>query len=197
MSDTQILVYYDFVDPLSWHLFELLRAFPESIRARVEWRGFELRPPPSPMTDIDDPEIADRWGSVRRQLEGAHGAAVATAPIAPPRLVPWTRKAHEVVLHAEASDLGDAMRERIFHAYVQEGADIGRIDRLVDLAAGLGLDRSNSKAVLDVDRFDEAVTKVRMDAIARGITSCPVVEMDGERRTGFHDAALLRTFLGT
>ena len=195
MSDTQILVYYDFVDPLSWHLFELLRAFPESTRARVAWRGFEVRPPPSPLTDIDDPEIADRWKAVRRHLEGADGA-VATS-IAPPRLVPWTRKAHELVLHAEASDRGDAMREKIFHAYVQEGVDIGRIDRLVELAAGIGLDRSNSKAVLDVDRFDEAVTKVRTDAIARGITSCPVVEMDGERRTGFHDAALLRTFLGT
>jgi predicted DsbA family dithiol-disulfide isomerase len=89
------------------------------------------------------------------------------------------------------------MRSRIFDAYVHEGMDIGRIDRLVELAAGLGLDRSNTRAVLDVDRFDHAVVDRRAQAAANGITAIPVVEVDGERLTGFHDAALLRTFLGT
>lgn len=197
MNDTPILVYYDFVDPLSWWVFEELEAAPDSIRSRVRWHGFELRPPPVPMTDRDDPDIADRWRSLHGLMNDTEASTVATVPAAPPHLVPWTRKAHELVLHAETLDLADATRERIFRAYVCEGVDIGRIDRLVELAAALGMDRSNTKAVLDVDRFDEAVATGRAEAIARGISSCPVVEVDGERRTGFHDRALLRTFLGT
>ena len=197
MNDTPIRVYYDFVDPFSWLLSKQLASAPEPLQARLEWTGFELRPPPVPLTDLDDPEIAGRWQTVLAAIAGEDGRLLGGDSVAPPRLVPWTRKAHEAVLHAGEHDLGEAMRRRIFEAYVHEGTDIGRIDRLVELAAGLGLDRSNTRAVLDVDRFDHAVLERRTQAASNGITVIPVVEANGERLTGFHDAALLRTFLGT
>lgn len=197
MNDTPIRVYFDFVDPLSWLLSKQLANTPEPLQARIEWRAFELRPPPTPLTDLDDPEIADRWQMVHKASVAGVDRSAGENPVAPPRLVPWTRKAHEVVLHAREHDLGDAMRCRIFDAYVHEGTDIGRIDRLVELAEGLGLDRSHTKAVLDVDRFDSTVREGRAEAEALGITTSPVLEANGDRITGFHDAALLRTFLGT
>lgn len=197
MNEAPIHVYYDFVDPLSWLVFEQLGALPETARARLKWIGFELRPPPTPLTDIDHPEIASRWEAAREHSVEASEPSEPVAILAPPSLVPWTRKAHELVLHADEHDRSDEMRSRIFAAYVTEGVDIGRIDRLVELAVDVGLERTNTKAVLDVDRFDAAVAEQRDTALSLGIESTPTVEVDGERHTGFHDAALLRTFLGT
>ena len=190
MTQIRPTFYYDFVDPLSRLMageFALLRNGGADM---VEWMPFELRPPPTPLTSQDDPELAARW--LRAGSEDDQERA-----FSPPPLVPWTRKAHELVLHAAESGRETPVRELIFEAYLFEVRDIGRVDVLVDLARVAGLDTSEAKAVLDVDRFEARVAELRMEASGVGITTTPTLRVGDRLLQGFHNASGIRTFLGT
>jgi predicted DsbA family dithiol-disulfide isomerase len=68
-----------------------------------------------------------------------------------------------------------AVRSAVFAAYFAEGRDIGRIDVLVEIAAGLGLDASETRVVLDVDTFAAAVTGDGAEARRLGIAGTPAL----------------------
>lgn len=188
-------VFFDFVDPLSYLLHrELLALYedpgPAPSLPPVTWHPFELRPPPSPLITVDDPVVQQRWTVARAAAEdlGLH--------LSPNRLVPWSSKAHELVVHAGDSH-AEALRRRLFDAYAVEGMDIGRVDVLVELARGIGLDATEAKAVLDVDRYRSAVVAMRKEATARGVSAVPAVHYGGRVLEGFHNRSSLGTLLRT
>ena len=191
MSPGRSTVYFDFLDPLSYLLALELDGLHGAVSEAVSWHPFELRPPPTPLTTIDDPSLAERWERAR-SLASDRGLS-----FAPPRLVPWTRKAHELVLHAAEQEMADVMRRCLFRAYLLDGEDIGRVDVLVRLAVEEGLDRTETKAVLDVDSHEAAVADLRERAVERGVTDTPTVDQDGTRLEGFHNRDALGTLLGT
>lgn len=191
MHDGLIRVFFDFIDPLSFLVEREVDALDERSRASVSWIPFELRPPPTPLTTVDDPTLAARW-SEARAISEPRGIA-----FDPPRLVPWTRKAHELVLHADASGVAVRARRRIFEAYALEGCDIGRVDVLVDLAVELGLDRTETKAALDVDRYEAEVASMRASAGEEGVGDTPTFLSATKRLEGFHNRDMLGTLLGT
>ncbi len=190
MSHPGARFYFDFVDPLSYLLELEVRALEASHPGRVERVGFELAPPPAPLTALEDSRWAARWAEARPT------AAAAGVLLEPPRVVPWTRKAHELHLHAREHGKADEVRLAIFTAYFGRGEDIGRVDRLVEIAVALGLDRTAAKAVLDVDRHEEGVLASRADATAAGVADVPVITMGGGLVRGFHNRGDLGTLLG-
>lgn len=205
MSDAGSTIHFDFIDPLSYLLARELAALGEDVLAGLAWHPFELRPPPTPLVTVDDASLADRWREAREK------APHLGVTFAPPELVPWTRKAHELVLHARGDDVDgaarhvedatrdveDAVRRRIFEAYLLEGRDIGRVDVLVAVAVDLGFDRTETKAVLDVDTHQAAVASLRAEAADRGVTDTPTVVHGSRRLEGFHNRDALGTLLGT
>jgi predicted DsbA family dithiol-disulfide isomerase len=177
--------YFDFVDPLSYlQELELI-----AVGIDVERVGFELAPPPQPLTSVSDARWKDRWAEARPL------AAAAGVKLEPPALVPWSRKAHELHLHARESGRGEEGRRAIFEAYFDRGEDIGRVDRLLAIAVTLGLDRTTAKAALDVDRHQENVAEERHAAVEAGIVDTPTIVLAGEARRGFHNRAALRTLM--
>jgi len=186
-SDTTLHLYLDLVDPLSFHLNESVRTVEAEDGVRVERIIVELRPPPAPLTDTDDPFWAGRWSE-------ADSISVTGNPR--PCLVPSSRKAHELVLHAReaGADVGELI-QRLASAFTESGADTGRVDILVGIATGLGMDLTETKAVLDVDRF-EAEAALAADRHARLGVSVPALVCGDQRLEGFHNVAAIRTFLG-
>lgn len=169
--------YFDFVDPgscLAAHLIDEAGA-----ADAVQWRAFELRPPPRPPIDPEEPAWRTRHARV---AELARGSGV---PMGTPQLVPWTRKAHELTEFArEDSRTGDCchtVRRALFVAHFVDRTDIGRIDLLVEIAHHAGLDRTAAKAVLDVDRYTGVVAANREAARAHGVTTVPAL-VAGDRR---------------
>ena len=183
MPNRPLVFHFDFVDPgsrLAAHLID-----EAGVADAVEWRGFELRPPPRPLIDPTAPD----WQTYHaRTIEFARGFGV---PMATPQLVPWTRKAHELAEFAREGDCDHTVRRALFEAHFVDLTDIGRIDLLVEIAHRAGLDRTEAKAVLDVDRYTDAVLGQRAAARTQGVTLVPALVAGGRRLEGLATPAEL------
>jgi predicted DsbA family dithiol-disulfide isomerase len=191
MSDTPShRFFFDYVDPISYLVELELREAEKRLGARVERVPFELRAPPAPMLDPDDPGWRARWDEARTRADRI-GIELALPP-----LVPWTHKAHELVLHAAEHEMGPQAHELLFDQVVRHGADVGRIDVLVRLAGELGLDETEAKAVLDVDRHAEAVVRARRVGMGLGIVAPPSLTRGEATLEGFRYAPEIVKFFG-
>ena len=159
--------YYDFIDPGSYVVSHMIdRAGAEE---SFNWFGFELRPPPVPMIDSH----GSSWRS--RHSDALRFSQPLGLPMSEPEFLPWTRKAHELCEFARERDRFHTVRRALFRAHFVDRVDIGRIDLLTELAHEAGLDRTETRAALDVDRYEAAVLRTREAAVDRGIRTVPAV----------------------
>jgi predicted DsbA family dithiol-disulfide isomerase len=190
MPPAPLTLYFDYVDPLCYLLeAELADALSERGAVEVTRVPSEVRPPPGPLLDPHGPWWATRWKAAKA-VAGAKGLVLAEPP-----LLPWTRKAHELVLHARHHGLGAQAHAAVFEAIFGRGQDIGRVDVLVELARDLGLDATEAKAVLDVDRYGGEVATLGTRAAEAGVSEIPALVRDSRTLQGFHNRDTLRTFL--
>lgn len=197
LSSDRILFYFDFVDPGSYLVHELIHgaAADASGPARdVIYRPLELCPPPQPMQNPRAPG----WHRMTEAL--AEVAGTLDLPFRIPALVPWTRKAHELALHAlERAGVDEKgatpLHHRLFRAHFEEGLDLGRVDVLVALAEGAGLDRSEVHAVLGVDRFGPGLEDARSRALHQGVRGVPTLIRGDRWLEGFPGIEALRSFI--
>jgi len=190
MEPPAAVFFYDYVDPLAYLVErELAHAGPPGAPPAVRRVPLELRPPPAPLLDPDAPEWRTRWEAALEEAS-RHGIRLAE-----PALLPWTRKAHELVLHAASAGVGEAAHRAVFDAVFLNGRDVGRVDVLVALARELGLDAREARVVLDVDRYAEDVIAGRAEAAAAGVAASPALASAHGTLQGFHNRDALRTFL--
>ena len=172
-----MVFYFDYVDPGSYVMdAQLVRLLPEGVA--VVRHPFELRAPPEDLIDPGSPE----WRAYRQSV--AELAAELELGLAFPDFMPWTRKAHELRLHAAEKGLEGPVHDALFKARFEDGSDVGRVDILVALGAGLGLDLTETKAVLDVDRYAGRVVELRRRAEAEGVVRTPTVRIGSQSLEG-------------
>ena len=189
MDDSHSLIFYfDYVDPGSYLVHRQLdQLLPAGVEPTLH--PFELRPVPQELIDATDPD----WKAYGETVKAF--AKEDDIRMALPTFIPWSRKAHELRLHAVEQGLGSPMHEEIFSARFTEGADIGRVDVLVAAARKVGLDESESKAVLDVDKHRDYVVDLRSDAATVGIQRVPTLRSGDESLVGPCSMGELRHFL--
>jgi predicted DsbA family dithiol-disulfide isomerase len=173
----KVVFYFDYVDPGSYLVdVQLGRLLPRNVA--VVRHPFELRPPPQELVEAASSE----WS---RYLETTAGIADAIGlDMASSDFIPWSRKAHELRLHAAEKGKEREMHDALFRARFDERADLGRVDVLVNLGVAVGLDLTETKAVLDVDRHAEAVVTLRDEAAAAGVTHTPALKFGSESLEG-------------
>jgi predicted DsbA family dithiol-disulfide isomerase len=118
-------------------------------------------------------------------------------PLVRPRIVPWTRKAHELLFHASETTSPGEIHESLFRTYLIEGRDIGRVDVLTALAGEHGLDSNESRAVLDVDRHRPSLERIRAQGIRAGVTTVPSLQAGEEILRGSPTEEELDAFLAS
>jgi predicted DsbA family dithiol-disulfide isomerase len=184
------VLFFDYVDPLCYLLdLELKEALGEGVGGRVTRVPVEVCSPPAPLLDPEGPWWTTRWEAAAPLAEAL------CVPLVEPRILPWTRKAHELALHAGDRDRGEEAHAAVFQAIFGRGEDIGRVDVLVEVARQVGLDPQEAKAVLDVDRYAAEVDAFAVRARDAGVDDIPVLVRGGESLQGFHNRDTLRTFL--
>ncbi|WP_310572099.1 DsbA family oxidoreductase [Gemmatimonas sp.] len=170
-----------------------LAAFAHRQAVTVTWRSFELDPRAPRQHDMPQPEllarkygmsVADAQAMNARMTEAAAGEGLAF------RLddvkVGNTFDAHRLLHFADAFGKREALGERLFAAYLGEGAALGDIETLVVLAGEVGLDAVAARAVLSGDEYATAVREDEADAREIGVTGVPFFVLD--RRYGISGA---------
>jgi predicted DsbA family dithiol-disulfide isomerase len=186
-----LIFFYDYVDPASFILELLLRERGFVPGSNLTPLPLELNPPPGPLRDPDHGEWKDHWD---RTMERAREIGL---KLTRPWIVPWTRKAHELVFFAGERGWPGAIHEALFRAYLVEGQDIGRVDVLVQLGREQGLDGMEAKAALDVDKYGEALKTIRSRAILEGFDGPGTLQLDGRLLHGSPTPEELDAFLAT
>ena len=189
MVEHRVHFFFDYVDAASWVVELWLTELLPLNGVILDRRPHELRPPPLPFLDPNDPGWTESRMRARPVLERLGRT------MTDPSLIPWTRKAHELALHAANQGCYEDVHAALFQAFHERGEDIGRVDVLVSIAASAGLDASEAKAVLDVDRYAEDVSEARGEAEELCVQEAPTLLAGRERLVRPQRFDELRTLL--
>lgn len=189
--DSPVVAYTDFTCPYSYMAeWAVLDPLQQELGVAVEWRAYELWPPPLPMPPPGSRTELQRWYELVLPLAGELGIE-----IRPPATSPRTRKAHEASSFAALHGKQGPFRRAVFRAHFIEGRDIGRVDVLVELGALVGLDPTALKVALDIDQLTEQVLREEASARDRGITGVPALIVGEETFIGLHPYAEVRRLI--
>lgn len=173
-----------------------------SLEVVTRFHSFELSPdlPEDETTTVTD-YLAARKGMSRAQiaqmleqvtdLAAAEGLAYDFASVQQTR----TRRAHELVKLAAERGRADAMVERLFSAFFEQGRNVGQVSELAELAEDVGLARVEVVAALRSRRYARHVQADIDHARALGISGVPFFVIDG--RFAVSGAQMPATFATT
>lgn len=184
----QIEVVFDLVCPWCYlgtrRLRRALRARPD-ILVDILWRPFLLNPD-IPSAGLPRQEYMTRkfGGEERARRLHATIAELGRAEGVPFRFdrirrMPSSLDAHRLVRFAAREGLGEATVDTLFHGHFVEGADLGHIETLVQLAARVGLDHIAVHRFLESTADADAVHAENLRAHRLGINGVPCFVLEG------------------
>lgn len=153
----------------------------------IHWHPFELNPNMPPEGQDMREHLAEKYGSTREQSDQTRaritelGAEVGFD-------FRWgddakmhnTFNAHQLMRWAEEQGRKHDLKQALFAAHFTDGRDVGDSDVLADIAAEIGLDRAEAKAVLDDQRYAAEIRSQEAFWQKQGITGVPAVVFDGK-----------------
>lgn len=196
MAELSLTVLADYVCPYCY--------LAESAVARLRAEGldvrtapFELRPAGVPLPAPTAAWLQEAWRMKVAPLAEELGVVMRY-----PAITTRTRKAHEAVAFARDAGLGTELHEALYRAYWEDGRDIGRIDVLVEIGGGVGLDRGALRVALDIDAWTEMVAAQLAWAAEQRIQAVPAYVLQrgpdaaGELRVGLQRYEQLKEWTG-
>jgi predicted DsbA family dithiol-disulfide isomerase len=103
--------------------------------------------------------------------------------------------AHEANVWARENGHGDALHREIFRAYFIRNENIGAIDVLVAMAAGIGLDGQGLRQALVERRYRDEVLAEYAESREIGVTAVPTFVAEGYAIVGAHPYDSFRRLL--
>jgi predicted DsbA family dithiol-disulfide isomerase len=166
----------------------------------VIWRSFELDPSsprePQPLAERLSAKFnvphAEALAMNERMTETASGVGLQFR--LDKAVSGNTFDAHRVLHLAASQGLQHEAIERVKEAYFSEGRAISDRETLVELAASVGLDADDTRAMLESDRFADEVRDDERTAAGFGIQGVPFFVFD--RRYGVSGAQPPEVLLG-
>ena len=170
------------------HLEAALNGFPHRDAVDLIWRAFELDPSAPREVDRSVSYAARLSKKYRFPVEEAEGMIRTMTETAAKdgldfrfdRIRPGnTFDAHRVLHLAHERGKQDALKERYLRAYLSDGESIGDPETLVRLAAEVGLDAEEVRAVLASDAYADDVRADEDEASELGIRGVPFFIIGG------------------
>jgi predicted DsbA family dithiol-disulfide isomerase len=162
-----------------------LAGFAHRDAVTVSWRSFELDPNAPRQHNIAQPELlARKYGLsvVDAQAMNARMTAAAAGEGLTFRLddvqVGNTFDAHRLLHFADTHGKREVLGERLFAAYLGEGASLSDHATLVVLATEVGLPADDVRAMLDRNDFADHVRQDEREAQEIGVTGVPYFVLD-------------------
>jgi predicted DsbA family dithiol-disulfide isomerase len=185
----QVEVWSDIVCPWCYigkrRLESALEEFPHRDQVEVVWRSFQLDPSvPEGETHPTLPALAAKYGRSVEEMRGMqqHIEQVAAEEGLDYQLADGvsgnTLLAHELLHLAAEHGLRNELKERLLHAYFEEGRPVFDVDSLVALGTEVGLDGAEARQALTDRRFLAAVRQEAATAQSLGATGVPFFVVD-------------------
>ena len=95
-----------------------------------------------------------------------------------------SRRAQELACWAATQPVGEAIHLALFVAYFVEGVNLAVVDRLVDIAARVGLDPDAARRILEARQFRAAVSADWQRSRQLGVTGVPTYVAGGKGVVG-------------
>jgi predicted DsbA family dithiol-disulfide isomerase len=163
---------------------EALGAFAGRDDVEVTWRSFELDPEGSRAPILLTRLLDEKYDIRGQETIDLHARTTETAAgvgleLRLDRALSGnTFDAHRVIHLARTHGLQAEAQERLFRAYFSEGRPISDRDTLVELAGSVGLDETETRAMLQGDGFADEVREDERTASRFGITGVPYFVLD-------------------
>ncbi|AKI01126.1 putative dithiol-disulfide isomerase involved in polyketide biosynthesis [Hoeflea sp. IMCC20628] len=151
----------------------------------IHWHPFELNPEmPAEGQNLGE-HITEKYGSTREQslesrarlTELGEGLGFAFN-FADDMRMHNTFNTHQLIHWAETQGRSHDLEQALFAAHFTDRRDLSDINVLVDVAQSIGLDAAEAKAVLEDQRFADAVRQKESFWVQQGISGVPAVVFD-------------------
>jgi len=170
------------------HLEQALATFEHKDDVEIVWRAFELDPSAPKLREAvpNAERLAKKYGVTVEQAHAMMQRVIDAGKAAGLDMKLHDSKsgntfdAHRLLHWAGTLGKQDAMKERLMRAYQSEGAVISNLDVLVSLAADIGLDATEARAVLESDRYTADVRADEQLAQELRITGVPFFVLAGK-----------------
>ncbi|WP_257656461.1 DsbA family oxidoreductase [Parapedobacter lycopersici] len=181
----KVEVWSDIMCPFCYigkHNYEhALQQFADAAAVELEWKSFQLDPTLAKNTSYGDTYqyLSDRKGISLAQAEemtanvARAGAAAGLQFHFDRAIVTNTFDAHRLLHFAKARQLGNELKEKLFHAHFTAGKNVGDTATLVTLAAEIGLDGGDAQQVLQSNQYADEVAADIREARQIGIQGVP------------------------
>ncbi|WP_198659160.1 DsbA family protein [Nocardiopsis sp. FIRDI 009] len=183
---TKVEMFVDYVCPFCLLVEDAVERLENERDVRIEVRPFELRPDPTPTLRPEDDYLPRVWRDSVHPMARRLGVDITLPTISPQ---PRTAKAHTVLRLAREHGSARAYSTAMLRAFFQHNRDIGQDEVIKDVAASVGLDRSEvARALASREPRRRHLADQRYAAETVGVTAVPSFRVAGRLYSGVLDA---------
>jgi riboflavin biosynthesis pyrimidine reductase/predicted DsbA family dithiol-disulfide isomerase len=177
-----IPVAHDFICPWCWAGLLQAQQLQREFGVEIDWLGYELFPeelewpdyPAGAPVPENKPPVLSRFDF----LLAADGIKLPEST-RPHKM--RTFNAHEAVEYAKTLGVADALVDRLYRAYWEQGLEINNLDVLKVLCAGLIPDLGDLQAAIQEKRFKHNLVGFDDEAYSKGVYNVPTFFINGKR----------------
>jgi predicted DsbA family dithiol-disulfide isomerase len=171
----KVVMFSDYICPFCYVGFETIRKLRPEFDIQLEWRGFQIHPdwPAEGIPAEKASETGDKasraalWKRIRT-LADEVGVS-----IKPPAVLTNSRAALAATEFARESGRDEALEERIYRAYFNEGENIGDAKVVVRLAGETGLQEGEVRDAIKSPKYEMRLKNNSLAAHNRGVSGVP------------------------
>ena len=171
----KIVMFSDYICPFCYVGFETIRKLKPEFDFQLEWRGFQIHPD-WPAEGIPADKLREVGDSASRQATWERITAMADAvgfSMKPPAVFTNSRAALAATEFARESGRDEALEERIYRAYFNDGENIGDAGVVARLAREAGLDAGEVADAIKSPKYEMRLKNNSLAAHQRGVSGVP------------------------
>jgi predicted DsbA family dithiol-disulfide isomerase len=171
----KIVMFSDYICPFCYVGFETMRRLKPEFDFQLEWRGFQIHPD-WPAEGMPAEKFREGGDAEARNATWQRITAMADAvgfSIKPPALITNSRAALAATEFARESGRDEALEERIYRAYFNDGENIGDAIVVARIAAEAGLDAAEVADAIISPKYEMRLKNNSLAAHNRGVSGVP------------------------
>ncbi|MGA8642086.1 DsbA family oxidoreductase [Candidatus Binatus sp.] len=172
----KVVMFSDYICPFCYVGFETMRRLKSEFDFQLEWRGFQIHPD-WPAEGIPADKLREAGDAAARKATWERITAMADAvgfSMKPPVILTNSHAALAATEFARESGRDEALEERIYRAYFNDGENIGDASVVARLAGEAGLDASEVADAIKSPKYEMRLKNNSLAANQRGVSGVPM-----------------------